>query len=195
MRPSRACFRPVVDEVAFFAWVHSLLPRSGGAALGSTEFMGAPEEVFRAVLIPFAAPNYGQMEQAAHFSHGLIETAPELALGGFRFAPPLVNHADVVMRHQVLWRECDGLFEVIRGFFQLPGVKQGHRQPIVCGVVVRVNLQATAKGADGFLHVAAVVPGNAQIVMRQYKSGSCCRRYLIALDSQIERALMEVERA
>ena len=116
--------------------------------MGSTEFMGSPEKVVSTFLIPFAAPNHGEMEQAAHFSHSLIETAPELTLGGFRFTPPLVNHANVVVRHQVLWRECDGLFEFIRGFFQLAGVKQGHRQPIVRGVVVGVKLQATPKGAD-----------------------------------------------
>ena len=91
--------------------------------MGSTELMGSPDKVVRTFLIPLATPNQGEMEKATHFSHGFIETAPELALGGFRFSAALVNHANVVMRHQVLWRQCDGLFEVVPGFFQLTGAQ------------------------------------------------------------------------
>jgi hypothetical protein len=75
--------------------------------------MSSPDKIVCAFNIPFASSNDGQMEQATHFAHGLIEATLEFALGGVRFAPPLMNHANVVMGHQVLGREGNGLFEMI----------------------------------------------------------------------------------
>jgi len=92
--------------------------------LSFAEFSGAQQQILSAFLVPFCVPDHGEVKQAAHLSDGFIKTALELALGSLRFAAPLVDHPDVIMRHQVLGCEGDRLLEVVKRLLQLPGVKQ-----------------------------------------------------------------------
>ena len=167
----------------------------GGSALGFAEFSGTPQKVFCAFPVPIGAPDYGQVENATHFPDGFVEAALELALGGLRFATALVNHADVIMRHQVFGCEGDGLLEVVESLLQLPGMKQRNSQTIVRSIVVWVDFQTPTERPDCLRHVSAMVPGNSQIVMGQHETGGRCHCLLVAFDSTVNCALVEIESA
>ncbi|MGB6337832.1 MAG: hypothetical protein WBG96_19685, partial [Thermoanaerobaculia bacterium] len=62
----------------------------------------------------------------------------------------------------------------------------------VCRVVVRVELQTPAKGADRLGHVAAMEVRHTQVIGAQHEVWILLQGFLVALDGLVEGSLVEV---
>jgi len=151
------------------------------------------QQLLGALLVPLGAPDHGQVVEAAHLPHAVLTAALEGAHGLFHLVAPFVDDAHVVVGHEVLGGQGHGLLEVLQGVVQLAGVVVGEAQPVVGGLVMGVDLQTGGEGADRLGHVAPVIPGHPQVVVAEEELRRPLQGLAVALDGQIQGALVKVE--
>src|SRR5208283_1439452 len=91
----------------------------------------------------------------------------------------------------VIGCEGRGEFKVLAGFGQLSLVKERQGKAVVGGIVIGIDVETAAEGGSGLWHVTAVVVGDPQVVISQYKCRRGCHCPAIVFDGQIQQTFVK----
>ena len=112
----------------------------------------------------------------------LFQAPFEFLAGDLGRAFALVNHAQVIVGHNVLGCEGHRQLKLLTSLCELPLMKQRQSKPVVGGVVVGINFETAAESGSRLRHIAAVVVGDAEVVVGQHECCRGCYRAAIVFD-------------
>src|SRR5215471_6724885 len=159
------------------------------------EAASALSQLFRCNPVTLRVTNERKVIQAADVATGFLQAALELACRRLILTLPLMNNAEVVMRHHVLGGQRQRKFEVLMSLIELAVVEQGEGEAIMSCVVVGVDFKAAAVAPHGARHVTAMVVGDTKIIVSESETGSCRYRLLVISRGLFKQPVMKVERA
>src|SRR5271169_292365 len=155
------------------------------------KFTRSPQKLFCSGIVTLHATDHRQVEQTAEFVNPFVQAPFEFPASDFGRAFALVNHAQVIVGHYVVGSEGRRKFEVLTGLCQLSLVKQRQGKAVVSSVVVGIDVETAAEGGGRLRHVAAVIVGDSEVVVSQYKCRRGGHRPAIVFDGQVQQTFVE----